>query len=302
LIDLLIDYEQKANTSPNQVLRDLRQANHSNRLREWLYGVCLQIAAASFLQHPMQQPEATPASTVMSGMWMRDPTEERRINSDMAGTKVLQPGVPGTIQKPSCGSETRWTSAPGQETSETQSDQASLLAVRDNQETGGSPRGRRCDEQRRSEPQDTLLAMPPDDTQDRWMQSSRMWQSALCEGILQQALPAFQESWERAIDVLNPRETDSCSSVVKCNVGGGVMGHRLAHVNEAPFPEALAAFFVRSCCPPDGLVLDPFSGSGTTASVCRQHNRNCIGLDLRESQVELAKRRTRDAQPRLLDT
>jgi hypothetical protein len=85
-------------------------------------------------------------------------------------------------------------------------------------------------------------------------------------------------------------------------VGGGLMASRLCHENEAPFPERLAEIVVRSCCPPDGLVLDPFSGSGTTASVCRQHNRNCIGIDLRESQVELAQRRTRDAQPRLLDT
>lgn len=81
-------------------------------------------------------------------------------------------------------------------------------------------------------------------------------------------------------------------NVFRCEVGGGVMGNRLCHENEAPFPEKLAEIFVRSCCPPEGWCLDPFSGSGTTAAVCQQWGRNCIGVDLRESQTELGRRRT----------
>jgi hypothetical protein len=54
-------------------------------------------------------------------------------------------------------------------------------------------------------------------------------------------------------------------SVVHCNVGGGQMGHPLTHDNEAPFPLSLAAFFVKSFCPPGGVVADCFLGSGTTA-------------------------------------
>lgn len=82
-------------------------------------------------------------------------------------------------------------------------------------------------------------------------------------------------------------------------VGGGLMGNRLCHENEAPFPEKLAEIVVLSCCPPDGWCLDPFSGSGTTAAVCGQHRRNCIGVDLRQSQVDLARRRTREIQPQM---
>jgi hypothetical protein len=74
-------------------------------------------------------------------------------------------------------------------------------------------------------------------------------------------------------------------------VGGG-MGDEICHENEAPFPERLAEFFVRSCCPEGGWCLDPFSGSGTTAAVCQRWGRNCIGVDLRESQTELGRRRT----------
>lgn len=77
-------------------------------------------------------------------------------------------------------------------------------------------------------------------------------------------------------------------------VGGGLMGHPMAHDNEAPFPEALAEFFVKSFCPPGGTVLDPFSGSGTTVAVAHRLGRRGIGSDLRFSQCELGRKRLRN--------
>lgn len=85
-------------------------------------------------------------------------------------------------------------------------------------------------------------------------------------------------------------------NVIKCIVGGGAMGSNLAHENEAPFPESLAEFFIRSFCPLEGVVLDPFSGSGTTVSVAAKCGRNGIGIDIRESQVELSERRIEEAK------
>jgi site-specific DNA-methyltransferase (cytosine-N4-specific) len=80
-------------------------------------------------------------------------------------------------------------------------------------------------------------------------------------------------------------------NVIDCAVGGGRMGSPLAHEIEAPFPEALAEFFVRSFAPPGGLVLDPFCGSGTTGAVAVRHGRRFAGCDVRESQVRLSRRR-----------
>lgn len=71
-------------------------------------------------------------------------------------------------------------------------------------------------------------------------------------------------------------------NVLHCKVGGGVMGDRLCHENEAPFPEKLAEFMIRSFCPPGGIVLDCFAGSGTTASVAKTHGRNSISIDIRD--------------------
>jgi len=79
--------------------------------------------------------------------------------------------------------------------------------------------------------------------------------------------------------------------VLKCSAGGGQMGNKLCHENEAPFPEALVEPFVKCFCPPDGTVLDPMCGSGTTLAVAQRLGRNAIGYDIRESQVELSRLR-----------
>lgn len=76
-------------------------------------------------------------------------------------------------------------------------------------------------------------------------------------------------------------------------VGGGNIGDQLAHENEAPFPEGLPEIFILSCCPPGGWVLDPFVGSGTTCEVAQWWGRNSVGVDVRESQIELCRKRLR---------
>lgn len=81
-------------------------------------------------------------------------------------------------------------------------------------------------------------------------------------------------------------------NVIDCGAsGGGNIGSKLAHENEAPYPEKLAEFFIKSFCPPGGIVCDPFSGSGTTVSVAERLGRTGVGFDVRESQVELSRRR-----------
>ena len=84
-------------------------------------------------------------------------------------------------------------------------------------------------------------------------------------------------------------------NVIDCGAGGGGnMGSELCHENEAPFPELLAESFIRSFCPPDGVVLDPFIGSGTTAAVALKWGRRAIGIDVRQSQIDLTRRRLKE--------
>jgi DNA modification methylase len=59
----------------------------------------------------------------------------------------------------------------------------------------------------------------------------------------------------------------------------------------AVMPSGLVVKPVITGCPPGGLVLDPFGGSGTTAAVCVGHGRNCLLFDLDERNAELARQR-----------
>lgn len=101
---------------------------------------------------------------------------------------------------------------------------------------------------------------------------------------------------EMRLQGYNPPSLANPGNVVKCPVGGGRMGSQLAHENEAPFPEKLAEFFIRSFCPPGGTVLDPFSGSGTTAAVAKKTGRNFIAIDVRQSQCDLTAKRLAEIQ------
>lgn len=80
-------------------------------------------------------------------------------------------------------------------------------------------------------------------------------------------------------------------NIIEGRVGAGQMGWKDATQNEAPFPEWLAEFFIKTFCPPGGCVLDPFSGSGTTVAMAIKNGRSGVGIDLRESQVWLGETR-----------
>lgn len=73
--------------------------------------------------------------------------------------------------------------------------------------------------------------------------------------------------------------------IIRATVGGGHMGHKLAHKNEAPYPVSLIRPIVQALTNPGDDVLDPFGGSGSTMQACFETGRNSISLDIRENQV-----------------
>ncbi len=62
-------------------------------------------------------------------------------------------------------------------------------------------------------------------------------------------------------------------------------------VNETQKPIGIVRPLIEYSCPPGGLVVDPFSGSGTTLIAAREMGRLGIGIDSRESQCEEAAKR-----------
>ena len=60
-------------------------------------------------------------------------------------------------------------------------------------------------------------------------------------------------------------------------------------------PEKLIAKLILASCPPDGLVLDPFLGSGTTSVVAKKLGRNYIGIEMNEEYCLWAEKRLAEA-------
>lgn len=67
----------------------------------------------------------------------------------------------------------------------------------------------------------------------------------------------------------------------------------------ATFPEALIIPCILAGCPEGGMVLDPFMGSGTTAKVAYENNRNYVGFEINPEYIEIAEKRLTGIQRKL---
>lgn len=67
----------------------------------------------------------------------------------------------------------------------------------------------------------------------------------------------------------------------------------------APFPDKIPYDFINCFCPPEGIVLDPFMGSGSTGVAAKKLGRRFIGFDLSAEYCEIANRRIRDTVPEM---
>lgn len=59
----------------------------------------------------------------------------------------------------------------------------------------------------------------------------------------------------------------------------------------ATYPEALVEPMIKSGCPLGGIVLDPFSGSGTTGRVAIDNGREYIGIELNPEYIKIQEKR-----------
>jgi DNA modification methylase len=64
-----------------------------------------------------------------------------------------------------------------------------------------------------------------------------------------------------------------------------------AEAHFATFPEALPERCIKASCPTNGIVLDPFAGSGTTALVAKRLQKSSISIEVKPEYVEMIKRR-----------
>jgi DNA modification methylase len=80
---------------------------------------------------------------------------------------------------------------------------------------------------------------------------------------------------------------------------GGKNPGDVFEVTTKPFPEAHFAVYppelcekpLKATCPPDGVVLDPFAGAGTTLLKAKELGRSFIGVELNPEYADIARSR-----------
>lgn len=115
-------------------------------------------------------------------------------------------------------------------------------------------------------------------------------QAAMEEGTFQNAADGSIKGSHRRVrpEVSNPGNVIGMHSWLdeqdeawfRVPVGGGKLGHDLAHENVAPMPVGVAERFVKWFVPPNGIVCDTFCGTGTTIHAALKHGRRGLGCDI----------------------
>jgi len=81
------------------------------------------------------------------------------------------------------------------------------------------------------------------------------------------------------------------NNIWKYSVGKGFNSSDTeSHEHPAIFPEKLAEDHILTWTNEGDLVLDPFSGSGTTAKMAKKNKRNYIGLEISETYCKLSEK------------
>lgn len=81
------------------------------------------------------------------------------------------------------------------------------------------------------------------------------------------------------------------NNIWKYSVGKGFNSSDTeSHEHPAIFPEKLAMDHILTWTNEGDIVLDPFSGSGTTAKMAKKHKRNYIGIEMSETYCKLSEK------------
>jgi DNA modification methylase len=112
----------------------------------------------------------------------------------------------------------------------------------------------------------------------------------------------WRRSWEAIIEAANGRPRVWHGGTNKRNVLRYPKAIPGAEEHPTPKPVPLLEQLIRACCPTQGVVLDPFAGSGSTLIAAERTGRSCVCVELepRYADIVLARWQSLTGQePRL---
>ena len=100
----------------------------------------------------------------------------------------------------------------------------------------------------------------------------------------------------RADGSMVPSKKSSIVAATKCRGTIWPYANPTAHnplkkQHPATFSDHIPYDFIECFCPPGGVVLDPFNGSGTSVVAAKKLNRKFIGIDISEDYCRIARAR-----------
>lgn len=103
-------------------------------------------------------------------------------------------------------------------------------------------------------------------------------------------LTGFEEKTSGSLNFRNPESSGRSEDAPSVEKMGGLTEKR-TNFHPTVKPVKLMQYLVRMITPPNGTVLDPFSGSGTTGVACKIDGFNFVGLELSEEYAKIAQAR-----------
>jgi len=151
----------------------------------------------------------------------------------------------------------------------------------------------------------------PDMRGNRYGRSTKNLPNSLCErgydDIGDQSRYFDLDNWWNRqciiLDVPKPSKSErdkGCNNLEKGTVGHGNLTKSKGferfdtkgrNVHPTVKPIKLMAYLIQLGCQPDGIVLDPFVGSGTTCIAAKMLNRKWIGIEVNREYINIASAR-----------
>ena len=93
--------------------------------------------------------------------------------------------------------------------------------------------------------------------------------------------------WDKGVELKTIYQTGKTVFVKPCMSDKEKYGHPTAK------PEDITETIIANSCPAGGLVLDPFSGSGTTCAMAKKLGMHYLGIEINEEFWNNSRRRTK---------